>query len=178
MSFLPCWDVETPAWTDKSQLCSLGGSHLLLVCPPPSSWWECQMILKSFQASFSSFPLPRLKVCPSRPLSIPSCHRNFWQIAYIQKRGGISPMTHPITWGPPLCRLQTNPDQLNPLLHSYSSLTAGESTLTSWNCGGNGILLILLRPRTDFGFCKLVTFFLYKFDSVHLLYARTIIPEH
>ena len=38
-------------------------------------------------------------------------------------------------------------------------LTAGESTLTSWNCGGNGILLILLRPRTDFGFCKLVTFF-------------------
>ena len=26
-------------------------------------------------------------------------------------------MTHPITWRPPLCRLQTNPDQLNPLMH-------------------------------------------------------------
>ena len=61
-------------------------------------------------------------------------------------------MTHPITWGPPLCRLQTNPDQLNPLM--YCAL------LDSWGKHVDQLkLLILLRPRTDFGFCKLVTFF-------------------
>ena len=136
------------------------------------------MILTSFQSSFSSFPLPLSKVCPSRSFSIPSCHRNFWQITYIQKRGCISPMTHPITWGPPLCRLQTNPDQLNPLMHW--------ALLDSW---GKHVDQLKLRwkwhpAKSSLGqdpilnFANLSIFFNYKFDSVHLLHARLTFPEH
>ena len=136
------------------------------------------MIPKSFYASFSSFPLPLFKVCPSRSLSIPSCQRNFWQISYIKKGRGISPMTHPITWGPPLCRLQTNPDQLNPLM--YCAL------LDSW---GKHVDQLKLRrkwhpAKSSLGqdpilnFANLSIFFNYKFDSVHLLHARLTFPKH